>query len=200
MYDHQPIPQTVAEARLICRAVQATDAGRYTELWTDFWLSDDVAQFLGADRRWLDDFGRRFEDACRGSRLSREDRLRCLARRLSMQARHGPNRRAAEFFLQFIDQALTLAGFERLVGGPSPETNRARAFHMAVRLIRYVREQARKAGYEPDLSAVDLMVIAEVAREILSGEGISVTDVPTAMREFTAHMPLEEWVDPPTTH
>jgi hypothetical protein len=192
-------PHTVAEAHVLRRAIQASDAGKYAAFWADFWLSDEVAQDHGADRRWLEDLGRSFEDALRAPRLSREDRLRRLARRLHGQERSGPNKRAATFFLQVIGYALALASDERY--RPSPESKQAQAFDMAVRLIRHIRDHARAAGYEPDLAAVDLMVVAEtVAWEILRGEGISVTDVLTAIKEYTAVLPLEEWIDPPALH
>jgi hypothetical protein len=83
-----------------------------------------------------------------------------------------------------------------------PDALHARAFGAAIGVIRRMREGASKAGVELDLAELDLEAVAGIAaKRALSGEGIGVTDVLTAIRLNTAAVPLDEWLgDAPTKH
>lgn len=181
--------------------VRAIEAGHFPAWFADLWTSNGFAEAYDCDRRWLEGFARRLEAAMRGAPETREDRLQDLMRSLVRECRRGPRKRAAEFWLQWAAYVHIDAVHARF--GPSWEAKLARAFGAAVAAIRRAREDARRAGVAPDrLNVVDLRAVAElVARQVLRGEGISVTDVLTAIKQHTAVIPLAEWVEgAPTKH
>jgi hypothetical protein len=191
-----PIPLDLS--RFDVCAVQAIEAGRFSHWWADMWMSNGFGEAYSVGRRWLEDLGRRLEDALRGERSTREDRLLALMKRLSRQARRGgPHAAAAEFFLvHVLDGMHSRAVQEREASLPTDL-----AFMTAVAVIRQVRDGARNRGVDLDLADFDLQAVADVVADILRGENISATDVLVAIRKHTTTIPLAEWLeDPPTKH
>ena len=181
-------------------AVQAIEAGQFHIWFADVWISCGLAAAFGLDSRWLEALGRGIEEAMTGDPKGREDTLQALVKRLVRQARRGAHKEAADFFLRLVDDM-----HRRAAKGRSfrlLDADRARAFGAAVATIRLARRHAQAAGACCDHAAPDPQAVAEiVARHVLRGEGISVTDVLLAIHEFTAAIPLAEWVqDAPTKH
>lgn len=174
--------------------IQAIEADQFPAWFAELWTDNGFAEAYDCDQRWLQDFARRLQEALRGSQATREDRLQDLLRWLVKECRRKAHRRAAEFWLQWTAYLHMDAVHARF--GPSWEGMQARAFGAAVALIRRARQDAQAAGVAADrLDTVDLQAIAEiVSREVLEGEGISRTDVLTAIKGYTAVIPLREWV------
>jgi hypothetical protein len=136
-----------------------------------------------------------------GEHATWEAGLRVVMKWLTKEARLGPYQEAAYFFLVHVVAGMhRTAERERVIQGLLPESRGSRAFGTVLAVVRLARDQARSAGENP--AYVNLQAVAEmVSKDILRGEGISVTDVLTAIEEHTAAAPLAEWLgDPPTKH
>lgn len=182
-------------------AMQATERGQFPAWWADVWMSNGLGRAYAVDRAWLEEMGRRVDEALRHDYRTREDQLQELMRWLVKESQSGPYGEAAEFFLVYVVADLHGRTVQER-HGLSPDSKRARAFGAAVAFIRLIQAEARKRGVELSLAAIDMQGVAElVAKEILRGEGISVTDTLNAIRENTAAIPLAEWIEgAPTRH
>jgi hypothetical protein len=110
----------------------------------------------------------------------------------------GPNARAATYFAWLVgDLRDHVMDARRL-----PESNKARAFGVVRAAFQRARDDLRKLGLEPELGSDAIQAAAElVAEHVLRGEGISVTDVLVAINDYTATIPLAEWIaDAPPIH
>jgi hypothetical protein len=182
-------------------ALQAAEVGRFPLWFADVWLSNGIAAAYCVDRPWLENLGGRLEEVLRGDPRTWEDGLQGLMNWLSHAAWSGPHNEAAEFFLVHVVADMHSRAVQER-SGRVPETNQSRAFASAIALIRFMRDEARKRGISLDVGATDLNFVAQlVAKDILRGENISVTDVLRAIREHTVEIPLAEWVEEaPTKH
>lgn len=184
-------------------AFKAAEARGFPAFWADHWLDAGLADAFAVDRAWLEDLGRRLDAAMRGEREGRDDRLQSVLDWLNAAALDGPYPAAARFFLAEVAVLMhDTAAREEVIQGRLPNSRGARAFGAALSAIRIMQASARKLGAALDLAELDMQPIAEaVAWFALRGEGISVTDVLTAIKEHTAVVPLAEWLgEAPTTH
>lgn len=194
-------PEQFAESTAGPSCLHAIEAGRGAEWHADFWLANGLAETYAVSRPWLVKLWKRIDGVMSGDRAAWEAGLQAVMKWLSKEARRGPYQEAAYFFLvHVVAEMRRTAEHERVIQGLLPESRGARAFGTALAFIRLARDQARGAGQE--LAYVDLQAVAElVSRDILRSEGISVTDVLTAIEEHTAAAPLAEWLgDSPTKH
>jgi hypothetical protein len=192
-------PEQFADSTAGPSCLHAIEAGRGAEWHADFWLANGLAETYAVRRPWLVKLWTRIDDVMCGERTAWEDGLKDVMKWLSREARRGPYQEAAYFFLVHVVAGMRrTAEHEQVVQGLLPESRGARAFGAALAFIRLARDQARGAGQEPP--CVNLQDVAEVvSRDILRGEGISVTDVLIAIQEHTAAAPLAEWLGDATT-
>jgi len=160
-------------------------AGHFARQFADMWVNDGTAAQLGVDRAWLEQLGVDIEAALsvRGRHAKALTRLRALSARLVKDAKTGRHREAAKFFLEWVD-ALQ-ADIRHRQSGHSSAGKLPRAWGVVLALIQ--QHQDRDVPY--DLEAIVSAVVV-----MLPGEGISVTDVRSAIDLYTRAAPLKDWL------
>jgi hypothetical protein len=171
--------------------------GRFPAAFADTCTQHGLASALGVGRAYLETIGAALHAAAvvRGPNddSTRSKAARILdaeARRLVQQMRRGNNPRADQFFLQLV---CTLKNeYERFRGAwVWCDLKYARAFGWVLTEIG----QYRCANRPYDLDVIS----QQVAEALRFEEGISATDVRTAVMLFTRSIPIDDWLTPTAT-
>jgi hypothetical protein len=167
---------------------------RFPAAFADTCIRLGLAEAFGVDRAYLETIGAALHAAAvvrgRHDDSTRSKAARILlaeARRLVRMVWRGSNPRADQFFLELVWSLW--CEYQRAPGaGVWPNLKYARAFGWVLGAIR----QYRGLGRPYDLDAI----IQRAAEALRRHEGISVTDVRTAVMLFTRRIPLDDWLAP----
>lgn len=192
-------PKSFTSADSLHAAYRIAKARGFPAWWADQCLSAGLSDAFAVDRPWLEELGRRLEDAERaGGDDSRQAVLDWLAR----EAADGPYPDAAWFFLiQGVTFLLDASADNAEAPGQVADARSARAFRAALDVLRVAQTEACKLGQALNVREIDLQAVAEAAAIIvLSGEGFTAGDVLNAVKDHTAVVSLAEWLEAPTVH